>query len=297
MALYNFLKQAKAYVVTSTNNKYRIDISNVSFSQTFKETSRKVKTLHSQDMFEASVINQANPANFELVVPAIQEDDNSVIFDKLLDSSTFDLYVETDGNKFKLEKCVITNARFNIQKRETLSMDVKGQASKLSIVSSIPGTLQTRSSSTTFQHTKHIQITLGGTDITEYVASLGLEIQSAVKWNSYLTVHGAIDATSHTNTMYPSNFTISKKILAGSIQRFLTTDSDSDTQTWQSDTSLNIKAGEISNSTLTQGFEFDITNCSFTNRLSVGDAFTQNYDWRMTENPSSLSNIITYITN
>lgn len=292
MASYNFLKQAKAYVVTSDNKQYRVDIASVSFSQTFTESSYKVKTLHSQDMFEASVINKANPANFELNVPAIQEDDNRVLFNRLLDTNTFDLYISTESNTFKLKTCIITNGKFVIEQFRPLSFMITGQASELSSVSSIPGISQGRSVETNFNAVSAVKVILGATDVSQYISSLSLELQNEVKWNPYTTVQGAIGS----NTMFPTEFTITKKILSGNIQRFLTDETDADFQTYTQDTSLNIKAGTITGSTLHEGFEFNIPNCSFTTRVEVQAAFLHNYDWRMTDN-SSLTNIITYITN
>jgi hypothetical protein len=60
MPNYSFLKEAKVYIVYGTTKK-QLDISSVSFSQTFTEETRSVKTLHNQNnMFEGSVINTAN---------------------------------------------------------------------------------------------------------------------------------------------------------------------------------------------------------------------------------------------
>ena len=50
-----------------------------------------------------------------------------------------------------------------------------------------------------------------------------------------------------------------------------------------------IKAGETSS----QGFHFNLSDCSFTNRLSVADTFTQSYDWKMNDNPANLGSKIT----
>ena len=45
-----------------------------------------------------------------------------------------------------------------------------------------------------------------------------------------------------------------------------------------------IKAGKSA----TQGFQFNLLNCSFTNRNNVADVFTQSYDWKMNDNPTDL---------
>src|SRR5210317_86114 len=126
MTGFNFLKQAQLYLVWS-NKQYNIDIQEVSFSQTFTENSYSVKSLHTQNMFEASVINTANAANFSFTVPVLKEDDLSVIVDRLLDYDTFDLYISTQQDVFKLEYCVFTNGSFVIEKYQPLSLQVSGE--------------------------------------------------------------------------------------------------------------------------------------------------------------------------
>ena len=75
MANYSFLKEAKAYIVYGTT-KIQLDMSSISFSQTFTEETHSVRTLHNQNnVFEGSAINTANPANFEMTVNLLIEDD------------------------------------------------------------------------------------------------------------------------------------------------------------------------------------------------------------------------------
>ena len=79
------------------------------------------------------------------------------------------------------------------------------------------------------------------------------------------------------------NYIISKYLEEGS----------TDVLTWSTDTSIRIKAGSI---TPFYGLDFNISNCSFTNRIQVSDVFSEGYDWRMTQNPTSLSSVLTYNT-
>ena len=44
------------------------------------------------------------------------------------------------------------------------------------------------------------------------------------------------------------------------------------------------------------GVDFNISNCSFTNRMASGPTYTESYDWRMTQRPTALSSVITYTT-
>lgn len=289
MANYSFLKDAKVHLVSGTD-QILLDISNVSFSQTFTETSYPVKTLHNQSMFEGSVINKANPANFELTIPALLEADLRVLFDKLLDYSSFDLYITTQQDIFRLETSVITNGTFLIDRVRPLSLTVSGEASKLSTVAALPYTTVGRSSTRTY-NTSGLTILLDSVHLDTDVATVSVEVQNEVSWNPWVSVHsGVLEEIS-----YPSTYTISKRILSGNISRHLNTDNSSSLNTSSSNSTLNIKVGQNILGTF-YGFEFDIASCSYTNRLQTGGIFKQSYDWRMTQNPTSLSDVITYTT-
>tara|TARA_B100000214_G_scaffold230629_1_gene168111 strand:+ start:1823 stop:2728 length:906 start_codon:yes stop_codon:yes gene_type:complete len=300
MANYNFLKEAKVYVVYNSL-KYRIDVTNISFSQTFRENSYSVKTLHSQtDVFEASTINSANAANFSFQTAAIRENHRKVVFDRLLDYATFDLYISTEQDVFKLEKCVITNGSFIIEKLKPLSLGIQGDASKLSKVGTaasytIPGTLQSYTSSPTYNLVRINMAELGGSDISESVSRVNIELQNEVEWQRYNTVQGGIDATNAATSQFPSTFVIGKRVLAGGLSRYLTGNTGSDFFTWGTDTSLRIKAGQEVDGTF-YGFDFNMSNCAFTNRLKEGPVLEEEYNFRMTQNPTNLSSVITYNT-
>ena len=84
MPSYNFLKEAEVFVVYS-GSKHQIDVSSISFSQTFTEKSYSVKTLHNnKNLFDSSVINKANPADFELTFPLLKEGDFKTVFNLLV---------------------------------------------------------------------------------------------------------------------------------------------------------------------------------------------------------------------
>lgn len=299
MASFNFLKQAQLYLVWN-NKQYNIDMQEISFSQTFTEDSYSVKTLHSQDMFEGSVINKANPANFSFTMPVLREDDLSVVVDRLVDYDTVDLYISTQQDVFKIEYAILTNGSFVIEKSRPLSLEVSGQASKLSKVGAansytIPGTVQSRSLTRTFNLLDYMQITLGVSDISTEVFKVGIELQNDIEWTPYTTVQGAAIATSAANSQFPTAFTVTKRILAGSLERYITDSNAGDLQNWSKDIALRIRAGQKVGSTI-YGFDVNMAHCSFTNRTNVNEVFTQSYDWRMNYNPSSLSDVINYLT-
>jgi len=294
MPTYNFKQEAQVYVV-SGGNRHRIDVTDIDFSQTFTEESYPVRTLHAQNnLFEASVINKATPANFKFTFPAITQSDYSIIETLLLNASSFDLYVQTPADTFKIETAVITNGSFVIERSRPLSIEIDGEGGKLVRGATLAGTLQTRSSTKNYI-VPIVDITLNSTTLSDIIG-VTMELQNDVEWTPYTTVGGAISATSAATSMFPSAFTLSKKILAGSIRQYLTGSNIAYTQGWDTDASLTIKAGNGQSGAAFRGFSFGPATCSFTNRMTSGDVFLQNYDWRMTQNPSNLATILKYET-
>ena len=373
MPNFSFKKEVDVRIVDSGGTRYKIDVSEIDFGQTFQENSFEVKTLHNQGSFEGSVINRANPAEFSLNTPLLKENTNKVIFDRLLDSATFDIYISTQSDDvWKLETCVIQDGTFEINKSRPLRLAISGEASKLSKFSgTIPGS-DPSPTTTTYIIPTITTLTLGSDDVSDSVIGLSVELQNDIEWNNYNTVHGALTATDATNSMYPTNFTNGTKVLAGSISKYLKDDSTS-VLTWNSNTPLRLAAGQkagksvgsiavssggnayqstptvtitggggsgatatatvsggavtaitvtnggsgytsaptvtlsggnyfatatasavLSTDFVVVGLDFNITNCSFTNRLSTPDIFREEYNWRMTQNPTALSSVITY---
>lgn len=307
MATYNFLRESEVYLVYG-GNQYRVDVyPNISCSQTFTEESYPVKTLHNQSlMFEGSSITRANPANFEFTIPSLRENDLDVILDLLMDYDTssgqqliktFDLYIKTQDSVFKLQTCVLTNGTFLIEKLRPLSVSLSGEAVKLSRVGTasgytIPGSVQSRSGSRTYKRINYLDVSVNSTTLTS-IFSTSVELQNNIEWTPYATIQDSLAVTNESNTMYPSSFSLSNRILSGSIGQYVNSDENSSLQSWSQAVPIRIRAGDNSGGTV-YGFDFNMSSCVFTNRLSVANVFTQNYDWRMTQNPASLSSIFTH---
>jgi hypothetical protein len=291
---YNFKRDAKVYIVYG-GNRYNIDISDISFSQTFVERSISTKTLQSQEMFESSVINKANPANFNFTFPAIREDDLKVVLDRALDYQSFELYIETTAEVFKLEICVITNATFVIEKLRPLSVTISGEASKLTSPGALSGTPIARDNNRTYNRVGPVTALLGGSDITDNLTSIQIQLANNIDWVPYVTLQGVCEVGSAQELMYPVNYTVKSRELSGSIVCYITDTNNVNLQTWGLNTTLHILVGQTVSSTV-YGFEFDMTDCFFKNRLGTGDLYTQTYDWRLTQNPTNLSDLVTYVT-
>lgn len=298
MANYNFLREAKVYLVHS-GNRYELEVGpELSFGQTFTDNTTEVKTLHSEDFFEKSNIKKANPANFEFTIPVFKENDIQIVHDRLLDCGTFDLYISTKQDVFKLQKAVITNGTYEIERSTPLTLTVSGQASKLSKVGefgsyTVPGTVQSSTANRTYLMTAEITNTLNGSDISSETVSINAELQNEIQWTPYTTVQGGIAATSRTNAQFPENFTVGKKTFSGSIVRYLCDTNNSTVNDFDETATLRIKAGQTIGGSF-YGFDFNMPACSFTNRSTVAEVFTQSYDWKLTDNSQALSTTITY---
>ena len=293
MANYSFLKEAKVYIVYGTTKK-QLDISSISFSQTFTEQTRSVRTLHNPtNVFEGSVINTANPANFEMTVHLLIQPDLRIVFDRLTDVQSFDLYIVAEDT-YRLRNCFITNGQINIERLRPLSLSISGEAAQLYSGATLPSgmVLRTSASPRTYNLCSDLSILLGGTNISDQVVSVSMELQNEIEWTPYKTVNNALVTG---GTMYPVGAALKGKTLAGNITRYLNSDTKSDASVWGTGQSLRIKAGTILNSAL-RGIDLDTTNCSFTNRIKTGRVFTQNIDWRMVQNEASLTGVLSYIT-
>ena len=304
MATYNILKEAEVYIVYS-GSRYRLDVtSDISFSQTFTDKTYPQKTLHEQHkMHEASNIKKANPANFEFTIPALTQNALDVVFNLLVDYktgtntlNTFDLYIKLPNDVYKLEKCVITNGTFLIEKLENLKLAISGEASKLTRDATLP-TASTNPAVTvvapgtrTYQQVNYLQLKADNTNLTEGIYKVSVELQNDIEWLKYETVNDALAVTNSDNSMYPSDFTLKKRILSGSIGQYVLSNFNSDVQSWKTGVDMVIKAGESA----TQGFQFDLEKCTFTNRNSVSEVFTQSYDWKMNDNVANLGDKIKF---
>ena len=299
MSSYNFKKETSLYIVHA-GNQYSVDISEINVSQTFTENSYAVKTLHSpSDMFEGSTINKANPANFDFKSYAIQEPDHSILVDLLVGNNgnldSFDIYMETPTDVYSVTGCVVSSGTFIIEVNKLLAINISGQGVKLSREGDtgtfvIPGIVVPRATTTTYINPHSVNVLLDMVEVSG-LYNISVELQNNVEWNKYTDIHKAIEVVDASTSMYPSEFTVTGRIFAGSFSQYLPTGVVPNLLEWSTDSTLRIRA-----LTNTYGFDFDMDSVSFTNRMSTGSVYTCEYNWRLTDNSSDLSSIINYIT-
>ena len=297
--IYNFKKETKVYVVVA-GLRYTLDVyPDLTFSQTFNETSVPVKTLHSQyDMFENAVITKANPANFTFTVPMLYEADLNIVYNLLLDYDTgqpeatlktADLYFETNSEVYKIEKCAFESGTFQIQKDAAMTLNLSGSGKKLSkFTGAIPGTLQARSATRSFGRVTAMEILIKGS-VQPYISAVTVEVKNNVTWVDFATLQNSQSVKDASGTMYPEAFVVGSRVLSGTIQQYVTDETRTNVNGWSTSAPISISAGELGKASL---FKVTIPAAVYTNRLEVQDLYTQSYDFRMVSNPATLSSVI-----
>ena len=310
---YSFLRESKLYIVYG-GKKYRIyTTSSITFNQTFAEDSYSVKTLHDQSkMFEGSSITKANPAEFSFDVPLTIEKDESIIIDLACDLvataeadiehqqlKSFDIYIQTGSSTFKLEGAVITGATFDFVPENQFQIRLEGQGKKLTRAGdesySIPGSAQSESATRTPLIVYPV-ITADSLDMSSII-SCNLQLQNEITWTPYETINDAFDVTNSSNAMFPSTYTVNKRILSGEIRQYQNDNNVTQFDDFSTNTNLTLKAVEVGNaSNATPFLQANINPCMYTARMGMEEVYTQSYDFRSLDN-DALDDIISEYEN
>ncbi len=299
MAIYNFKKELKLYVVKD-GTKHRLDVyPDISFSQTFNETSVPVKTLHTQySMFEQASITKANPANFNFTIPVSRKLQFSVILDLFLNYAsnssevtlqTADFYVEMNTDIFKIEKAVIESAVFQIVRNQLITLNCSGTARKLSRVESIPeiGAIFDYSD---FDYTSPNALEIKIDDVVKSnISNISLELRNNVDWVEYSTLQESLNVSSASDTQYPEAFVVSGRTLSGNVQQYVTDENVDTVNTWSTGSSFEVRTGKLDEPWL---IDITIPQIVFTNRSELQELLMQSFDFRMVSNPTDMSEII-----
>lgn len=319
-----FARDSKVYVLDG-NSVIRLRVTDITFSQSFKQKTIKQRTLHDlSNMYEGSSITTANPAKFSINFPMFREvglRQHKLLqlgIDTTSDNqlNTFTLYVETEseGNiTTKLSNCIIKSINFNISRGGLMVAEVEGEGTKLE---RITGPLSDSSNNeltatqknsklnaesqflnpTNAEHafSKNVTIEVGGS-VLDLVFGVNLEIQNQGSWLKHETLQNSLNVTNAATTMYPSTWILKERTVAGSIAQYIdqsTTTGSTNIQTWSENTSIRIRAG---NDGLVPQLDANLTPCSFTNRINPSEIFSQNYDYRLLSGGATLSSLITYL--
>jgi hypothetical protein len=308
---YSFLRESKLYIVHG-GNKYRIyTTSAITFNQTFAEDAYSVKTLHDQSkMFEGSSITKANPATFSFDIPLTTEKDESIMVDLATEISTsveagitnqqlksFDIYVQTGSSTFKLEGAVITGATFDFVPENQFQMRVEGQGKKLTRAGdesfSIPGSAQSESA-TRNPLIVYPYLIIDSLDMSSII-SCNLQIQNEIAWTPYETLNDSLEVTNSTNAMFPTTYTLGKRIVSGEIRQYQNDNNVTQFDDFSTSSSLTIKGFEVGTpSDGTPFFQIALDPVMYTARVQPADVYSQSYDFRSLDNTALETRITQY---
>lgn len=312
---FEFIREGRVWLEYPSNTFTLLHTQrDIQFSQTFKQNTTSRNTLHNPDQFfKRSNITEANPANFSFTAFVLKEPSKlqHKVLDLLLYYSvsptytldTFNLYFVYENYSpqvyYKLEKCVFTSGSFNIPRNGIMTLGLSGEARKLTRNVS-PWNVSEHvgyTNSPTFAVSKAFDVYVGGLT-SQYkldnVIGASFEAQNSITWTSNKTLQDSLSVTDETNTIFPNNFTLEDRSFAGNIRQYIdqtNTMSRNNVLTWSEGTTVQIKAGLASND-----YQIQISledNASFTNRPSVGEVFSQSYDYRLIGNPL-MNNVFTY---
>jgi len=278
-------------------------------------------------------ISKANPADFSFTIPLLKENDFDPVFNLLVDLNTsntldtFNLFFFVDNSAYVIEKCVFTSGNFPINNTSPLSLELSGQGTRLyvynapttgihegKIVNSL-GNLSTvfqsqtdvpkftradivaRSNTRTFLPLTEAMLmetyVAAGSDRSESLVNLNIELQNSISWVGYTTVHKRLGVTNNSNSQYPDNFSLKDRSLAGNASYYVGKDRSASTD-WIEGTEFTIAALSRSNST-DYGLKL-IAPLNITARVTPGSVIANTYDWRLASNADTISNYFTYTT-
>ena len=213
--------------------------------------------------------------------------------------NTFNLYFVYQNKSpavyYKIENAVFTSGTFNIPRAGIMTVPLSGQGTKLTRTEgTFNPSLGTYDTTPNFAVSKEFIVSVQGNDL-DNIQGASLELQNDISWIKNDTIHRTQDVTDASNTIYPNSFTLEGRTLGGSITQYIdntNTESIDNLFTWSENASVRIRAGFSA-----ADLQLDInmpSACSFTNRPTFGQVFSQNYDFRLMTNPANLNTYFTY---
>ena len=303
------LRESKVYIQTTNLmgvvSTYRLHVQNIEFNQAFKQESYKTKTLHhkyDEGWYDGSSITTANNANFSISTHMV--DESSTHQHKLIElllktesrkPETFTLFIDPqkEDKMYKIESCVITSGSFNLPRGGIMTADFEGQGTKLTRINKVTLTdgSYTETKDLSFAVARRVDVTVNSQAL-ENVLGVTLEIQNDIEWIKSKTLQSSLSVTDSTNSIYPANFVLSKRTVAGNITQYVNqkvTQSNANVQSWKENIPIHIKAGLA---TSNYQLNAQLTPCSYTNRVNPSEAFTQSYDFRLLPQVTPLTTLI-----
>jgi len=124
------------------------------------------------------------------------------------------------------------------------------------------------------------------------IVSVNFQLQNEINWTNYTNLHNSLSVTNSSNAMFPSAYTVEKRIASGEIRQYQTDNNITQFDDFSTNTDLTITAKNISGNA--DFFEIAINPVMYTARMEVADVFTQSYDFRSLDNTDPVTTQISY---
>ena len=147
-----------------------------------------------------------------------------------------------------------------------------------------------QSASTTRTPTKPLLDVLVSSSAVSNLVAATLQVQNNIQWTPYETLQNSLSVTNATNAMYPSDYSLVDRNVSGNITQFHTDANASEYQTFNTNTSVQIRT-RVSGNIF---FNANLAECMYTKRSNPSEVFTQTYDFRLVGTPDDLGTRITY---
>ena len=126
------------------------------------------------------------------------------------------------------------------------------------------------------------------------IISVNFQLQNEITWTNYTNLHNSLSVTNSSNAMFPSAYTVEKRIASGEIRQYQTDNNITQFDDFSTNTDLTITAKNISGDA--NFFIVAINPVMYTARMEVADVFTQSYDFRSLDNTDPVTTQISYST-
>ena len=206
----------------------------------------------------------------------------------------FDIYVVTTNSTFKLENAIITSASMDFVPENPFMIRVEGEGTKLSRAGnesySLPGTAHTEQTTRT-PLMVYPAISADSLNMNNII-SANFQLQNDIAWTDYTNLHDSLSVTNSSNAMFPSAYTVEKRIASGEIRQYQTDNNITQFDDFSTNTDLTITAKNISGNA--DFFEVAINPVMYTARMQVAGVFMQSYDFRSLDNTDPVTTQISY---
>jgi|TARA_R110000764_G_scaffold109780_1_gene196065 hypothetical protein len=271
-------------VIDNGVNRYQLLVGSATASQTYVESSQKVKTIHNPNIVERTFVNEKGTSNltFSCYVGdgitessifewfGFSESTGTYVIDPNINTlQTVDIYIDAGNTIYKLDTCVGQNISFKLSRKEALMLEVTGVASDLITVSSIPSITYAQDSSKFYNDT---------IDITNFsnIAEVTCEITRTINWLGQKSVHDTLSG----NIYKQKNPVLASMAISGSI----TQNKVDNTNVYNNSTPVQIKYGST--------FEINLTACNTTDRWDMSSIHQKTTDYKLL--PTAVSSYIKF---